>query len=353
VAVSVAVIGCGTVARSYYAPALRRLIAEGRVGSVRLFDVSAARANDLATGLPASTVAPSWDHVLKAADDLAVVASSPVVHAEQVRALLEHGKHVLCEKPFALGRGTAGRLADLARETGLVCAVGMVRRFARSACLLRQLLSEERPTRLAWREGGPFRWPVESPAYFAPGTGNQLLWDVGSHLLDLLVWWLGPPRLLSCSDDAMGGMATNCLLELEWPDGCRGEVRLSREYDLSSGLVIERPSGSLVCGDVTELDVLMGTGAPADPGFRQAIPGTSSPAGRTFLDCFDVQLENVLAAVRGSAELWVRADDVLDGINALAETDAAGELLESPWFSADEVTRARALHDGAREAARP
>ena len=232
--VSVVLVGCGAVARSYYAPALARLLAGGWVGAVRTLRPEPGTGEGGRRAAAGESVAPSWEVVLEGPDELAIVASPPVAHAEQVRALLEHGKHVLCEKPFALDRAAGESLVDLARERGLLCAVGMVRRFSRSACLLRQLLSEERPTRLVWHEGGPFRWPVDSPAYFAPEAGNRLLWDIGSHVVDLLIWWLGVPPEFACRDDAMGGTATNCVLELEWPDGCSGEVRLSREYELAA-----------------------------------------------------------------------------------------------------------------------
>jgi predicted dehydrogenase len=341
--VSVVLVGCGAVARRYYAPALARLRAGGWVGAVRLFDVSAARATEVAALLPAGMVAPSWEAVLEGREELAIVASPPVAHAEQVRALLEHGKHVLCEKPFTHDRAGAASLVDLARERGLLCTVGMVRRFSRSACLLRQLLSEERPTRLVWHEGSPFRWPVHSPAYFAPEAGHRLLWDIGSHVVDLLIWWLGVPRELACRDDAMGGTATNCLLELEWPDGCTGEVRLSREYDLPHGLLVEVPSGVLACRDVAEADVLRAPHEAAAPGFEQRIPGSYAPAGRTFLDCFDLQLQNVLGAVRGVASPWVPANDVLEGVGALEAAEVGSRLLESPWLSGQELDAARAL----------
>jgi predicted dehydrogenase len=348
--VRVALVGCGAVARAYYAPALARLLAGGWVGAVRLFDASPARATEVAPLLPA-TLAPSWEALLEGPDELAIVASPPVAHAEQVRALLEHGKHVLCEKPFTLDRAEAESLAELARERGLVCAVGMVRRFSRSACLLGRLLSEERPTRLVWHEGGPFRWPVASPAYFAPEAGNSLLWDVGSHVLDLLIWWLGVPDALTCRDDAMGGTATNCLLELEWPNGCGGEVRLSREYDLPRGLVVELPSGVLACRDVAEADVLRASHEVAAPGFEDRIPGWPVPDGQTFLDCFDLQLRNVLDAVRSAAPLWVPADDVLETVGALVAAEAGSLLLESPWLGRRELDTARALRAGAREVA--
>jgi predicted dehydrogenase len=340
--VNLVLVGCGAVARSYYAPALTRLLAGGWIGAVRLFDPSSARAREVAALLPADAVAPSWEDVLNGPEELAIVASPPVAHAEQVRALLEHGKHVLCEKPFVLDRAVGEGIVDLARERGLLCAAGMVRRFSGSACLLREVLSEERPTRLVWHEGCPFRWPVDSPAYFAPEAGNQLLWDIGSHLVDLLVWWLGVPHELACRDDAMGGAATNCLLELEWPDGCSAEVRLSREYDLASGLVVERPSGVLTCRNVAETDVLRASDKVAAPDFEQRIPGAAR-AGRTFADCFELQLQNVLSAVRAAAPLWAPAEDVVESVGALATMEAKSELLESPWLSRRELDTAQAL----------
>ena len=349
--VNLVLVGCGAVARSYYAPALTRLLAGGWIGAVRLFDPSSARASEVAALLPAGVVAPSWEDVLNGPEELAIVASPSVAHAEQVRALLEHGMHVLCEKPFVPDRAAGESLVDLARERGRLCAAGMVRRFSRSACLLREILSEERPTRIVWDEGSPFRWPVDSPAYFAPDAGNQLLWDIGSHVVDLLIWWLGVPHELACRDDAMGGTATNCLLELEWPDGCSAEVRLSREYDVARGLVVERPSGILTCRNVAETDVLGPSGEAAAPDFEQRIPGAAAPAGQTFADCFELQLQNVLAAVRGVAPLWAPAEDVVESVGALATADAGSRLLESPWLSRREVERARALHAGALEVA--
>jgi predicted dehydrogenase len=349
--VNLVLVGCGAVARSYYAPALNRLLAGGWVGAVRLFDPSSARAREVAVLLPTGALAPSWEDVLNGPEELAIVASPPVAHAEQVQALLEHGKHVLCEKPFVLDRVVGESLVDLARERGLLCAAGMVRRFSRSACLLRQLLSEARPTRLVWHEGSPFRWPVDSPAYFAPEAGNQLLWDIGSHVVDLLVWWLGVPHELACRDDAMGGTATNCLLELEWPDGCSAEVRLSREYDLAGGLVVERPSGVFSCRDVAKRHVLGDSEEAAASEFEQRIPGGAAPAGRTFADCFELQLQNVLASVRGVAPLWAPAEDVVESVGALATAEVGSRLLESPWLSRREVERARALRAGALEVA--
>ena len=47
----------------------------------------------------------------------AVIVATPVpTHYELVKFFLEHGKHVLCEKPLTLKRSEAVELTDLARK---------------------------------------------------------------------------------------------------------------------------------------------------------------------------------------------------------------------------------------------
>jgi hypothetical protein len=81
----------------------------------------------------------------------------------------------------------------------------------------------------------------------------------------------------------------------------------------------------------------------AAPDFEQAIPGAAAPAGRTFADCFELQLQNVVAAVRGAAPLWAPAEDVLDGVGTVARAHAESRLLESPWLGRGELETVRAL----------
>jgi predicted dehydrogenase len=59
-----------------------------------------------------------WHDVVDARPDLVVVAGPAALHAEQVRAALEAGAHVLCEKPFTLSPADAWELTTLARERG-------------------------------------------------------------------------------------------------------------------------------------------------------------------------------------------------------------------------------------------
>ena len=76
---------------------------------------------------------PEWSTDPAALLDASVgsvhVCTPPGLHYEMVKFLLEHGRHVLCEKPLCLDPDQAGELAHLARETGLACAVNLNVRF--------------------------------------------------------------------------------------------------------------------------------------------------------------------------------------------------------------------------------
>lgn len=61
--------------------------------------------------------------------DCAVVASPSSFHEEHGVRLLEHGTHVLVEKPIATTVEQAARLVSVAAERGLVLQVGHVERF--------------------------------------------------------------------------------------------------------------------------------------------------------------------------------------------------------------------------------
>ncbi|HEX9502161.1 MAG TPA: Gfo/Idh/MocA family oxidoreductase, partial [Thermoanaerobaculia bacterium] len=59
----------------------------------------------------------NWRELLERNDiDLISIAMPPARHVEMAVAALEHGKHVLCEKPTALNAGEAEKLVEAARK---------------------------------------------------------------------------------------------------------------------------------------------------------------------------------------------------------------------------------------------
>ena len=58
-------------------------------------------------------------------------------HEQDTLLFLEAGKHVLCEKPFALNQSQAQRMIDAARERGLFLMEAMWSRFLPASRALR------------------------------------------------------------------------------------------------------------------------------------------------------------------------------------------------------------------------
>ncbi|BCW72777.1 Gfo/Idh/MocA family oxidoreductase [Arthrobacter sp. NicSoilB8] len=83
---------------------------------------SPERARDFAAshGLPRNTA--DLDELLDWDIDAVYISSANALHFDQAVRALRAGKHVLCEKPLALGASQAEAMVTLAEETGLVLA---------------------------------------------------------------------------------------------------------------------------------------------------------------------------------------------------------------------------------------
>lgn len=73
--------------------------------------------------------------------DAVVVAAPPFTHHEDVLAALAAGKHVLCEKPFALSVAQAQEMLEASTRAGTACGVAHEFRFVPQRMALKQLVS--------------------------------------------------------------------------------------------------------------------------------------------------------------------------------------------------------------------
>jgi predicted dehydrogenase len=82
------------------------------------------------------------DALALAGVDAVTVATPPATHAGIVHAALDAGKHVLCEKPFALDTGDAAAMLEHAEASGLVHLLGTEFRFDTGQALLARAVRE-------------------------------------------------------------------------------------------------------------------------------------------------------------------------------------------------------------------
>ena len=137
------------------------------------------------------------DYAALAADpdvDVVYVATPQSRHAEDTIALLEAGKHVLCEKPFALNARLAQQMVDTARSQGLFLMEAIWSRFLPAYRSLVEVIA-------AGRIGEPlmvesdfgFRRPMDPEnRLFRLDLGGGGLLDLGIYPLQLSTLLLGP-----------------------------------------------------------------------------------------------------------------------------------------------------------------
>jgi predicted dehydrogenase len=242
--IRIGISGCGAVAQLNYRPALQVLASSGEAMLAGGFDPAAGAAKRLCKAFPGARPVGSLEELLQLQLDLLIVASPPARHADQACAAIAAGIAVLCEKPMALTVADAERIVEAARPGSAPVAIGMVRRFLPQPQMIRAMLGNGdlgELRRIEIFEGGPFNWPVASPDYFDPERGGGgVLEDIGVHVLDLLRWWLGEPDDVRYADDALGGVAANCRIELRF-GATQVAARLSRDW--------HRPNGFRLIGD--------------------------------------------------------------------------------------------------------
>lgn len=130
---------------------------------------------------------------------LAVVGTPPSIHAGSVMAALRAGKHVVCEKPFALHVEEVDRMIDEAAARDLVLTVFQSRRWDPDYLALREVVRSGRIGEAFYMESfiGGHDHPCDFWHSHEPISGGTI-YDWGSHYFDwILQLFSDPVRMVS------------------------------------------------------------------------------------------------------------------------------------------------------------
>ncbi|MEI8234912.1 MAG: Gfo/Idh/MocA family oxidoreductase [Verrucomicrobiota bacterium] len=353
--VPVVLAGCGAVSRFFYAPSLAALEAAGVMRVEALADPSPASLAALAESFPHARQTARLEEA-DLAGRLVIVASPPKYHAAATLHALHHGAAVLCEKPMADSVAEAETMLAGARESRSLLAVGLYKRFFPACEALKGVL-EKRPLgalrRFTIEEGGKFGWQAASDSFFRKSiTPGGVMLDIGVHVLDLLLWWLGEPAALRYEDDAMGGQEANCRLELDYANGAQGEVRLSRDWPTRNEYTFffERGIVRYKVNDANHLEI-QADGMPTLLSGKLHTLGGRLRCGaeeRTNPQSFIQQLRNVADAMRGRSPLRVPGEEGIRSLRLIERcyAERAG-LIDMPWLTPGETAAAQKLSSSA------
>ena len=120
--------------------------------------------------------------------DLVVVSAPDRFHVPYAKQILEAGKHVLVEKPFAPTAAEAREVFGLAKEKGLICMPNQNRRFDADFLALKDVIASGKIGDIVRLEGH-FDYFKTNGWYDHLGT----LYNLGVHTTDQIISLFGMP----------------------------------------------------------------------------------------------------------------------------------------------------------------
>ena len=255
--VRVGVIGVGMIGQDH----IRRITQVLTGGSVTAVnDVDAARAGQVAAGLPgAVTHATAQDLIADANVDAVLVASWGPAHEEQVVAAIAAGKPVFCEKPLAPSSAACQRIMDAEIAAGRrLVQVGFMRRYDAGYRAMKAALEDGgigAPLLMHCAHRNP-----SVPDYF---TTDMIISDSAVHEIDIVRWLFGEEIVAASvltprrSGHAPEGLQDPLILVLEMSGGALVDdelfVSARYGYDVRGEVVCE--TGTVALADVSEVTV--------------------------------------------------------------------------------------------------
>jgi predicted dehydrogenase len=129
--------------------------------------------------------------------ELVIVNTPNYTHYDYTKLALQAGKHVIVEKPFTVTEKEAFELIDLAAKKGKKLSVYQSRRFDSDFRTVRRIVQSGVLGKIVEAEIHYDRYtPALSPKVHkeTPGPGRGLLYDLGSHLIDMVLQLFGEPE---------------------------------------------------------------------------------------------------------------------------------------------------------------
>jgi scyllo-inositol 2-dehydrogenase (NADP+) len=305
------VIGYGLAGASFHAP----LVAA--VERLKLAAIVTSRAEQVARDHPGVAVVASAEALIAdPAIDLVVIATPNDLHAPLAHAVLEAGKHVVIDKPFALNPGAAADLINVAKARGRVLSAFHNRRWDSDFLTVRGVLQGGTLGEVMLAE---LRWDRYRPAIkqgwreASVEEGGGMLADLGPHLIDQALALFGPPEALTADLAAQrAGVVVDDYFELTLHYGKRRVI-----LSASTLVAAARPRfslhgslGSFVKYGLDPQEPFLRAGGKAgDPGY-----GEEPVATFGTLTIGDGATE-VVPSARGDWRLYYEgvADAILDG----------------------------------------
>lgn len=190
--INIGIIGGGWIAEHAHIPFLMQM---ENVNVAAVFDENQERLEKLCNMFSISKVCHTFDEFLGSNLDGAVIATPNYTHYTYTMKMLDEGIGVLCEKPVALNVAEVQEIVQKVRQRGSVYVPGFVNRWRQDIQMAYKEVEQGTIGNVEKIEAG---W-LRKSGVPRPGTwftlkkyaGGGVLMDLGSHVLDLCLMFLG------------------------------------------------------------------------------------------------------------------------------------------------------------------
>ena len=211
------VAGCGRYSELTFLPTLQ-VVKKNQL--VSIYSSSIKRAQFIANKFNADKGYDDYKSFLNSDFDAVYVSSRNSDHSWQVIQAAEAGKHVLCEKPLATSSEEAQKMVDACKQNNVNLSVNYVYRFHPLVDKARELINKQVIGKIVsistnfnidYAPNDNFRFNREY-------SGGGALRDLGTHMIDLLMYFGGPI-------DHIQGNTDNIVYKSEVEDFANGIVK--------------------------------------------------------------------------------------------------------------------------------
>jgi predicted dehydrogenase len=190
--IKVGIVGCGNISGIYFKNLTR---AWSWIRLHRCSDLVEERLREKAEKYPEVCCCPTEEILADDSVDIVCNLTTPQFHTKVNLEAIEAGKHVYCEKPFALDREDAKRTLAAAKKAGVLVGCAPDTFLGASHQLCRKIIEDgiigEVTSAMAFMTcHGHESWHPDPEFYYKQGGGPML--DMGPYYLTALVNCIGP-----------------------------------------------------------------------------------------------------------------------------------------------------------------
>lgn len=194
----IGVVGYGTGGRHFHTPFIAAAQGCSLAGIVARADKTIAAVRKDWPDVP--IFASLGEMIAAGVCDAVTITTPPHTRRDLVLEAISVGLHVIADKPFAPDYQSAMDLGRAADKAGVALGVYQNRRFDADMQTLRKLVLDGRLGKV-WRVHS--RMDQNSPETIEAGPTGGLLRDLGSHVVDQMIYLLGPVTAVDAQMDTV------------------------------------------------------------------------------------------------------------------------------------------------------